>query len=394
MDTIGTGSMGTVYKALSRADNNWYAIKVLPRRSMWNVRIARRKVRVFEQCRHPAVVPFVDVGTAGGMHYLAWPLVEGEALDKIVQREGKLSPARATLYALQTAQGLEVCHSHGLFHGMLKPSNLMIGADGQVRILDLGIGSLLAETEGESLVDTMSSANAMASSLDCASPESIMDSNNLTPSGDQYSLGCILYYCLAGCYPFPDGSAVEKMMAHQTKEPIRITDHNPTIPAELVAVVERLMRKVPEARYPDISEVIKALRPLAGPNSSLDSNRNCLRERLADRHPGPSASPTEQTHPERRLNLPGPALGSLRPVPSSTPLPSGGISPPDPVKVEKPAEGAPLPEAAIPGKNVRKVQPTFRGPSRSLEDRLGPVGLAILAILVCFLAWLASLKLF
>src|SRR6201999_1909656 len=63
MDSLGAGSMGTVYKAQSKTDNNWYAVKVLPRRSMWNVRIARRKVRLFEQCRHPSVVPFVDVGT-------------------------------------------------------------------------------------------------------------------------------------------------------------------------------------------------------------------------------------------------------------------------------------------------------------------------------------------
>lgn len=81
------GSMGTVYKARNKTDNQWYAVKVLPRRSMWNVRIARRKVRAFEQCKHPSVVPFVDVGTAGGMHYLAWPLVEGEPLDRLVQRE-------------------------------------------------------------------------------------------------------------------------------------------------------------------------------------------------------------------------------------------------------------------------------------------------------------------
>src|SRR5207237_1108985 len=67
MDVLGAGSMGTVYKAHSKTDSNWYAVKVLPRRSMWNVRIARRKVRSFEQARHPSVVPFVDVGTAGGM---------------------------------------------------------------------------------------------------------------------------------------------------------------------------------------------------------------------------------------------------------------------------------------------------------------------------------------
>src|SRR5262249_58842136 len=94
-DALGTGSMGTVYKAQSKNDNNWYAVKVLPRRSMWNVRIARRKVRSFEQCQHPSVVPFVDVGTSGGMHYLAWPLVEGEGLDKLVERQGEVEPSVA-----------------------------------------------------------------------------------------------------------------------------------------------------------------------------------------------------------------------------------------------------------------------------------------------------------
>src|SRR5262249_29703263 len=155
IDALGAGSMGTVYKAQSKNDSNWYAVKVLPRRSMWNVRIARRKVRAFEQCRHPAVVPFVDVGTSGGMHYLAWPYVEGEGLDRVVQRLGKLTPPDAAQLALQVAEGLDICHHQGLFHGLLKPSNLLVGPDGQVKILDLGIGCLLAETEGEALGDTM-----------------------------------------------------------------------------------------------------------------------------------------------------------------------------------------------------------------------------------------------
>src|SRR5436309_2517497 len=107
MDALGAGSMGTVYKAINKTDNQAYAVKVLPRRSMWNVRIARRKVRSFEQCRHPAVVPFVDVGTAGGMHYLAWPFVEGEGLDKVIANQGKVAPALAAHYALQMAEGLE-----------------------------------------------------------------------------------------------------------------------------------------------------------------------------------------------------------------------------------------------------------------------------------------------
>src|SRR5438876_11201174 len=110
MDSLGAGIMGTVYKASSKTDGKWYAVKVLPRRSMWNVRIARRKVRAFEQCPHPAVVPFVDVGTSGGMHYLAWPLVEGETLEKFVEREGPLGVEQAVKFAVQAAEGLEVAH--------------------------------------------------------------------------------------------------------------------------------------------------------------------------------------------------------------------------------------------------------------------------------------------
>jgi serine/threonine-protein kinase len=264
MDALGTGSMGTVYKAQSKTDNKWYAVKVLPRRSMWNVRIARRKVRLFEQCRHTAVVPFVDVGTSGGMHYLAWPLVEGESLEKIVQREGKLDPERASQYALQAAEGLEQAHAQNLFHGLLKPSNLMLSPEGQVRILDFGIGCLLAETEGESLVDTMSTANSVNSGLDCASPESIMDPTHLNAVGDQYSLGCCLYFFLTGRYPFPEGTAVEKMMAHQTREPEPIKNLAVDVPHELSEVVERLMKKAPAERFANCTEVIEGLRRFAG----------------------------------------------------------------------------------------------------------------------------------
>src|SRR6478609_12041713 len=100
LDSIGAGSMGQVYKANSKNDSSLYAVKVLPRRSMWNVRLARRQVRSFGQFTHPGVVPFVDVGTAGGLHYLVWPLVEGNTLEAIVQQEGKLPQNLSCLYAV------------------------------------------------------------------------------------------------------------------------------------------------------------------------------------------------------------------------------------------------------------------------------------------------------
>jgi serine/threonine-protein kinase len=263
MDSLGTGSMGTVYKAQSKNDSQFYAVKVLPRRSMWNVRIARRKVRVFEQLQHPGIVPFVDVGTAGGMHYLAWPMVEGETLEKIVQRDGRTSADVAARYVVQASEALELSHQQKIFHGLVKPSNLMLSPEGQIKILDFGIGCLLAETEGESLVDTMSTANSVNSGLDCASPESIMDPSNLSPLGDQYSLGCVLYYLLSGQYPFPDGTAVEKMMAHQTKQPKSIKVLVPELADGMVEIVNKLMSKVPEQRYASCAQLVEKLRPYA-----------------------------------------------------------------------------------------------------------------------------------
>ena len=267
---------------------------------MWNVRLARRQVRSFANFSHPAVVPFVDVGTAGGLHYLAWPLAEGRTLEGMVQQDGKLPPGHAAVFGVQIAQGLTAAHQNGLFHGLVKPSNVLIGSDNQARLLDFGIGSLLVENEGESLVDTMSTANTLTSGLDCASPESIMEPTNRTPAGDQYSLGCVLYYCLTGRVPFPEGSAVEKMMAHQTKDPTPIRELSPEVPDGLCKVVAKLMAKTPDDRYTGCDEVVEALEPYIGeikaaPAPAAGSGRVAAAALISPMY-GSSAS-TTSSHP-------------------------------------------------------------------------------------------------
>jgi len=210
------------------------------------------------------VAPFIDVGTSGGMHYLVWPLVEGEPLEALVQKNGKLPYELSANIGYQIAQGVNACHQNGMFHGLLKPSNIMVGSGNHVTILDFGIGSLLAENEGESLVDTMSTANTLTSGLDCCAPESILEPTHRTPSGDQYSLGCTLYFCLTGQYPFAEGTAVEKMMAHQFKDPTPLKELVPDIPSKLAEIVARLLKKKPEERYGDLEEVSAELKPFAG----------------------------------------------------------------------------------------------------------------------------------
>lgn len=396
MDALGSGSMGTVYKAHNKTDDQWYAVKVLPRRSMWNVRIARRKVRSFEQCKHPAVVPFVDVGTAGGMHYLAWPHVEGETLDKFIQREGKLPADIVATIGTQIAEGLQICHHQGLFHGLLKPSNIMIGPDNQVYILDFGIGCLLAETEGESLVDTMSTANSVASGLDCASPESIMDPSNLTPTGDQYSLGCIMYYMLSGQFPFPDGSAAEKMMAHQFKQPESLASLAPDAPTEMIETIERLMQKKPENRYGTVGEIVQELhgfarrgpgnakgpgsasgRPAAPPAGAKPSLASSLPGAPASKQVGPSSPtprPTTMIGLPTRNSIRNQTIAAPKPAPAPTPAPI-----PQSQNEEHPA----IP-GAIPG------GPEPESDQKPYWDRtMGPVGMLVTAIIACGIGYLA-----
>ena len=345
LDAIGQGSMGQVFKASSKNDAGLYAIKVLPRRSMWNVRLARRQVRSFGQFSHPAVVPFVDVGTAGGLHYLVWPLVDGETLEGLVQKDGRLGAQQTAIIGAQVAQGMHAAHHNSIFHGLVKPSNIMVGGDNQARILDFGIGSLLVENDGESLVDTMSTANTLTSGLDCTAPESVMDPTNRTPAGDQYSLGCTLYYCLTGRVPFPEGSAVEKMMAHQSKEPEAIRTFAPDCPDGLERVIARLMAKKPEDRFQGMDEVVEAMEPYLGEHTASTIEEPAMAATgSSGRHQGLSARSGESA--KYATSARGGERPSYGPLPPP-PRPSGetrGFSPQTPAPARAPA--GPPPRAA------------------------------------------------
>jgi serine/threonine protein kinase len=263
VDVIGSGSMGTVYKARSTKDEGWYAVKIVPRRNVINIKSIAEKVEALKQVRHPRVSAMVHVGAQGERAYMVWPMLEGgEKLDSLIQKNGPLSPKQAAQIGLQVAMGLQAYHHLDLFHGLLKASDVLIGADRRVRLLDFGVGFLLTCERGKALLDTMTNSKALARGLDCASPEAIMDPLNRTTAGDQYSLGCILYLCLTGRYPFNDANPVKKMLAHQTAEPKPVRELCPTCSPKLAALVKRLLRKQPEERFESIDELIAQLQPL------------------------------------------------------------------------------------------------------------------------------------
>src|SRR5262249_41215425 len=215
--------------------------------------------------RHPRVSAMVHVGAQAERVYMVWPFIEGgEKLDALVKRQGRLPPRQAAQVALQVASGLQAYHTHGLFHGLLKPSDVLIGGDRRCRILDFGVGFLLTCERGKSLLDTTTNSKALSRGLDCTSPEALEDPLNRTVFSDQYSLGCVLYFCLTGQYPFPDDNPVKKMLGHQFEQPEPVRSLVPEVAPKLERIVHRMLEKAPEARYGSIDEVVAELQAVTG----------------------------------------------------------------------------------------------------------------------------------
>jgi serine/threonine protein kinase len=261
-ESVGSGSIGEVYQALGRSDRKRYAIKVLPLRSLWNVRQAKAQIAVFAALPvHPAIVPFVDVDSAGGSHYLVWPFVEGQSLAARVREKGPATVPAALQVMAQAAEGLATCHDFGIAHGLVNPANLLIGTDGQIRILDLGVGAILSENiaDDESMLDTMSAAHATAGMIEYCAPETLNSPTLRDPAGDIYSFGCTFYFLLTGRLPYPDGNVVDKVVAHQTAPPPSVRALNPNVPGWIDDLIQRLMAKAPSRRPASMREVLTKL---------------------------------------------------------------------------------------------------------------------------------------
>ena len=158
---IGAGSFGTVYRAVRRSDGKLFAVKVLPLRSLWNVHLAKKQSQIFAGLPpHRAIVPFVDIDSAGVSHYLVWPFVQGETLDDRVRRLGPLPPAEVVRIMAEVADGLVGCHQKGIVHGLIKPANILLTAEDQPKLLDIGIGAILTENLAASRCSTRSRPRA------------------------------------------------------------------------------------------------------------------------------------------------------------------------------------------------------------------------------------------
>jgi WD40 repeat protein len=271
---LGAGGMGAVYKAEHRLMERVVALKVVAPAVVSSpayVERFRREVKAAARLSHPNIVATHDAEQAGDVHFLVMEYVEGTDLARWVAEHGPLPVAEACAYARQCAAGLQHAHEHGMIHRDIKPHNLMRTCDGSVKILDFGLARLAAEAG--SAPGGVTAQGTILGTVDYLAPEQADDARQADIRSDIYSLGCTLYHLLSGRPPFPKGTLVQKVMAHQERQPQSLLGPRPDVPPSLVRVVERMMAKLPERRYQTPAEVFAALEPFASGTAILDLGR-------------------------------------------------------------------------------------------------------------------------
>lgn len=282
LDRIGQGRMAGVYLAQHQCGQT-VAVKVLPPSKAKDPEAFTRFVRearFAQTLKHPHVVRTFQTGTADGLYYLVMEYLEGETLKEVLHRRGQLPPAEAARLMYQSLQGLQHIHEQGLIHRDLSPGNLMLvpGArSGQpdttlqsmVKILDIGLGREVFDEDAPAPGSNLTAEGAILGTPEYSSPEQTRDARTADIRSDIYSLGCILYQCLAGQPPFVETQLVKMMVRHATEPAAPLKQFNPAIPDGLQQIVDRMMAKVPDQRYATPDEAAQALQVFLSRGASM-----------------------------------------------------------------------------------------------------------------------------
>lgn len=264
LEKLGAGGMGTVYRALHLRLERVFAVKTLSsERTQDHEAIGRfqREMKAVGALDHANIIRATDAGEVNGIHFLVTEFVDGVDLSQLIYRVGPLPIGAACETIRQAAEALQHVHEHGLVHRDIKPANLMVASDGQVKILDLGL-ALLQTQRG----DAATSTGQIVGTVDYMSPEQAIDTQGVDIRSDIYSLGCTLFYLLAGKPPFAGDSyrtTDQKLKAHAEFAPPRLSECRSDVPARVEAVVQRMMAKDPADRFRSPAEVVEHLQGFA-----------------------------------------------------------------------------------------------------------------------------------
>jgi serine/threonine-protein kinase len=278
LQKLGEGAMGAVYKAHQLSFNRDVALKVLFKHVANNPKLVERMYReglVMGKLDHPNIVRGYGIGEDQGWHYIAMELIDGESLQKWLDRVGRLGLGNALHIVLACAAGLQYAHEMDVIHRDIKPDNILITRSGQVKVTDLGMVKMLDE-------DMSLTQTGHAVGTPWYMPlEQARNAKDTDCRCDIYSLGCMLYCLVTGRPPFTGRTLVEVIQAKEigTFPPARQFD--PEVPERLDLIIAKMTAKLPRYRYQTCAEVINDLEGLGLASPRLELSPQTDRRAVA-----------------------------------------------------------------------------------------------------------------
>ena len=286
-EQIGMGGMAIVYRAVDLRTGHNVAVKVLrPEFNEDREFIGRfqREAEAASKMTHHNIVNLLDVGMDGENRYLVMEYVQGKTLKEVIQERGKLNAPLACQITIRILSALEHAHRNGIVHRDITPKNILVHADGHIKVADFGIARIADST-------TLTKGDNVMGSVHYFSPEQARG-GGATAASDIYSTGVVLYEMLTGRVPFDGDNPVAVAMHHLHNAPTPIQNLAPDVPPAVVRVCMKAMEKNPAARYQTAREMATDLRAAL---EERGERINIPENELEVKMPKPQVTPGERT---------------------------------------------------------------------------------------------------
>ncbi|MBA7623130.1 Serine/threonine-protein kinase PknD [subsurface metagenome] len=254
IEELGKGGMGNVYKIFDKKIKEKVALKLLKPEIGTDKKTIERfsnELKFARKISHRNVCRMYDLGEEEGNHYITMEYVPGEDLKSTIIRVGQLSVGKTIFIAKQVCEGLAEAHRLGVVHRDLKPQNIMLDKEGNVRIMDFGIARSLKTKR-------LTAAGVIIGTPEYISPEQV-EGKETDQRSDIYSLGVILYEMITGRIPFEGETPLSIAVKHKSETPQDPKELNSQIPEDLARLILRCMEKDKEKRYQGADELLSEL---------------------------------------------------------------------------------------------------------------------------------------